>query len=97
MRRNLYNMIEDEDRMKAEKRNQREYLMRTSTFNAKSIMPQVKSLVADKQFIASENRAQSVIGDRTFSTKGGRRTKRQKKRSGKRSGKRINKRMSRRS
>ena len=98
-RRNLYNQIEDEDRMQAEKRNQRESLMRTSTFNVKSIMPQVKGLVADKQFLASDNASQSVIGDSTFSAKGGRRTRHKrsghKKRIGKRS-KSNKKRMSRR-
>jgi hypothetical protein len=87
----LYNQIEDEDRMKAEKQNQREDLMSTSTFNVKSIMPKVKSLVADKQFLASGNASHYVMGDSTFSTKGGRRTRRHKrsghkKRSGKRSG-----------
>jgi hypothetical protein len=61
--------------------------MATSKFNAASIMPQVRSLVEDKQFLASDNRSQSVIGDKTISVKGGRRT-RHKKHRGKRSGKR---------
>jgi hypothetical protein len=97
-------MYENEDQKRADIREQRESLMRTSTFNVKSIMPQVKGLVADKQFIASENRAQSVIGDSTFSAKGGRRIRHKRsghKRSGhkNRSGKRSKsnkKRMSRR-
>jgi hypothetical protein len=73
-------------------------LMRTSSFNANLIIPQVKSLVADKQFLASGNASQTVIGDSTFSAKGGRRTKRNKKRSGhKRSDKRSNKRSGKRS
>ena len=90
----LYNQIEDEDLMQTEKRNQREGLMSTSKFNVKSIMPQVKSLVANKQFEASGNASHSVMGDSTFSAKGGRRTR--SKRSGKRSAhnKRINKKRS---
>jgi hypothetical protein len=62
--------------------------MATSKFNVASIMPKVKSLVADKQFSEAEaagNASQSVIGDNTISVKGGRRTRRHKKRSGKRS------------
>lgn len=94
-RRNLYNMYENEDQMQSEKRKQMEDLMGTSRFNVKSIMPQVKSLVADKQFLASGNASQSEIGDSTFSRKGGRRTRRHrgdKKRSGhKRSSKRSGK------
>jgi hypothetical protein len=94
-RRNLYNMYEKEDQMQSEKRKQMEDLMGTSRFNVKSIIPQVKSLVADKQFLASGNASQSEIGDITFSRKGGRRTRRHrgdKKRSGhKRSSKRSGK------
>ena len=75
---------EEKERMKAETQKKREDLMRTSsTVIMKSIMPQVKSSVANKQFLSSGNAIQSVIGDRTFSRKGGRRTKRQKKRSNK--------------
>jgi hypothetical protein len=98
----LYNQIENDDQMRADKRNQREDLMSTSTFNVKSIMPKVKSLVADKQFLASGNASQSVMGDSTFSAKGGRRTRRHKKRSAhkrsghKRSGKRSGRKSSRR-
>ena len=84
----LYNQIEDEDRMKAEKQNQREDLMRTSSFNVKSIMPQVKSSVANKQFAQAEaagNAGLSVIGYKEKPVNGGRRTRH--KRSGhKRSG-----------
>lgn len=95
----LYNQIEDEDRMKAEKRKQMEDLMGTSRFNVKSIMPQVKSLVADKQFAQAEaagNAGLSVIGDKENPVNGGRRTRHKRsghKRSGhkKRSGKRSNK------
>ena len=60
--------------------------MRTSTFNVKSIMPQVKSLVADKQFAQAEeagNAGLSVIDDEEIPVNGGRRTRRHKKRSGK--------------
>jgi len=93
----LYNQIEDDDRMKAENREQREQLMRTSTFNVKSIMPKVKSLVADKHFLASGNASHYVMGNNTFSTKGGRRTRRHKKRSAhKRSGKRSGRKSRRR-
>ena len=88
--------MENDDQKRADIQAQREQLMRTSTFNVKSIMPQVESLVADKQFIDSGNASQSVIGDRTISVKGGRRTRH--KRSGKRSGnKRSGKRSSKRS
>jgi hypothetical protein len=87
--------METDDRMQADRRNQREDFMRTSAFNVNSIMPQVNRLVADKQYIASGNRAQSVIDGVPIPAKGGRRTKRHKKRSGgkKRS---YKKRMSRR-
>lgn len=78
--------MENDEQMRANRRKEREDLMRTSTFNVKSFMPQVKSLVADKEFLKSGNRAQFVIGNKTVSIKGGRRTKRHKKRSGKRSG-----------
>jgi hypothetical protein len=100
----LEQQIEIADQTQAENRKQRESLMRTSTFNVNSIMPQVKSLVADKQFAQAEaagNASQSVIGDRIFSAKGGRRTRHKhsghkkrsahKKRSGKRSGKSVHK------
>jgi hypothetical protein len=84
----LYNQIEEEDELRAKKRNQREGLMATSKFNVKSIMPQVKSLVADKQFAQAEaagNAGLSVIGDEQTPVNGGRRT-RHKKHRGKRSG-----------
>jgi dsDNA-specific endonuclease/ATPase MutS2 len=94
-RRKLYNMYENEDQNRADIQAQKEQLMRTSSFNVKSIMPQVKSSVANKEFLSSGNAIQSVIGDSTFSRKGGRRTKRHhghKKRSGhKRSSKRSGK------
>jgi len=71
---------------------------------ANLIIPPVKSLVADKQFLASKNASQSVIGDGTISVNGGRRTRHKRsgkrsghKRSGKRSGKRSNKRSGKRS
>jgi hypothetical protein len=91
----LYNQIENDDQMRADKRKQIEDLMATSNFKVASIMPQVRSLVADKQFEAAGNpTSYSVIGDSTFSAKGGRRTRRHK-RSGhkrnKRSGKRSDK------
>jgi hypothetical protein len=81
----LYNQIEDEELSQSQKRQQKADLMATSKFNVASIMPKVKSLVADKQFETSGNASQSVIGDSTVSAKGGRRTR--SKRSGhKRSG-----------
>jgi hypothetical protein len=88
-------MYEDEDQKRADIREQREQLMRTSTFKAASIMPQVKSLVADKQFATSGIAGRAVIGDDIFHAKGGRRRTRHNKRSGgkKRS---YKKRMSRR-
>jgi len=106
MRRNLYNMYENDDQMRAEKRNQREGLMSTSTFNVKSIMPKVKILVANKQFLASGNASQSVIGNKQIPVKGGRRTRHKRsghkkrsahkrsghKRSGKRSGRKSRRR-----
>jgi len=89
----LERQIEIADQTQAENREQRESLMRTSIFNVKSIMPQVKSLVADKQFAQAEadgNAGLSVIGDKPTPVNGGRRTRRHKrsahkKRSGKRS------------
>lgn len=89
----LYNQIEDEARKQAEKQQQKNDLMATSSFKAASIMPQVKSLVADKQFVTSGIAGRTVIDDDIFHAKGGRRrTKRHKKRNGhkrnKRSGKR---------
>ena len=91
----LYNQIEDEELSQSQKRKQKADLMATSKFNVASIMPQVRSLVADKQFEAAGNASQSVIGDRTFSAKGGRRTRHKrsghKKRSGKSGHKRVHK------
>lgn len=81
----LYNQIEDEELSQSQKRKQKADLMATSKFNVASIMPQVRSLVADKQFEAAGNASQSVIGDSTFSAKGGRRTKRHKRINKKRS------------
>ena len=94
-KRDVYNQIEAEDQKRADIREQREQLMRTSTFKAASIMPQVKSLVADKQFVTSGIAGRAVIGDDIFHAKGGRRRTRHNKRSGgkKRS---YKKRMSRR-
>jgi hypothetical protein len=64
---------------------QRESLMSTvKSYMESSIMPRVKSLVAEAE--AAGNASQYVMGDSTFSAKGGRRTRRHKKRSGKRSG-----------
>ena len=89
-KRNLYDQMEAEELSQSQKRKQKADLMATSKFNVASIMPQVKSLVADKQFEASGNASQSVIGDSTVSAKGGRRTKRHK-RSGKSGHKRVHK------
>jgi len=86
-KRNLYNQIEAEDQMKADRQKQREQLMATSKFNVASILPQVKSLVADKQFEASDNASQSVFGANTISVEGGRRTRRHKRSDKKRSNK----------
>jgi hypothetical protein len=99
-------MYENEDQKRADIREQREQLMRTSTLMPK-VMTKVNKLVKMEQlhdqFLNSGNASQSVIGDSTFSIKGGRRTRH--KRSGhkrsnkKRSNKkkhRSNKRMSRR-
>jgi hypothetical protein len=98
----LYNWIEDDDRMKAEKREQREQLMRTSTLMP-NVMTKVNKLVKMEklhdQFLKSGNASQSVIGADTISVKGGRRTRRHKRSNKKRSNKkkhRSNKRMSRR-
>jgi hypothetical protein len=103
-RRELSRQIEDEELSQSQKRRQKADLMATSNFNVASIMPQVKSLVADKQFLDSGNASQSNIGGVKFSAKGGRRTRHKRsghKRSGhkNRSGKRSKsnkKRMSRR-
>jgi hypothetical protein len=89
-KRKLYDQMEAEELSQSQKRKQKADLMATSKFNVASIMPQVKSLVADKQFEASGNASQSVIGDSTVSAKGGRRTKRHK-RSGKSGHKRVHK------
>ena len=97
-RRNLYNQIENEDRMQAEKQQQKNDLMATSSFKAASIMPQVKSLVADKQFVTTGIAGRTVIGDDIFHAKGGRRRTRHKRSGGKkRSGHKRNKRSGKRS
>ena len=96
--RELNHQMEAEELSQSQKRQQKAALMATSKFNVASIMPKVKSLVADKQFKASGNASQSVIGDSTVSAKGGRRTKRHKRINKKRSCHKRNhkKRMSRR-
>jgi hypothetical protein len=102
MRLNLYNMYENEDQNRADIREKREQLMRTSTLMPK-VMTKVNKLVKMEQlhdqFLNSGNASQSVIGADTISVKGGRRTRRHKRSNKKRSNKkkhRSNKCMSRR-
>ena len=97
-RRNLYDMYENDDQERAKTQQQKNDLMATSSFKAASIMPRVKSLVADKQYVTTGIAGRAVIGNDIFHAKGGRRRTRHKrsggkKRSGhKRSGHKRNKR-----
>jgi hypothetical protein len=93
-KRELSHQIEAEELSQSQKRQQKADLMATSKFNVASIMPKVKSLVADKQFSEAEaagNSGLSVIDAQKITVKGGRRTRRHKKRSGKSGHKRVHK------
>jgi hypothetical protein len=88
-KKDLYDQIENDDKMRADRRQQKADLMANSKFNAASIMPQVRSLVADKLFEQAEadgNAGLSVIDDEQIPVKGGRRTRHKRGAHKKRSG-----------
>jgi hypothetical protein len=70
---------------------------RQAKVDAAAAAAQAKVNTANQAFSVSGNAAQSVIGDKTFFTKGGRRTRHKRSGHKKRSGKRSNKRSDKRS